>query len=138
MSKKTYTLELTAEELEKFGMSAAPKWDWFFERIGELQKKAARDREADELRLPWRMYDGTSPDSRPACADYKCPSCQGTPAMRRLVLAAPELLEAVQAIPRTVHAARTAEYPAKCLDALRTLEAAAYRALRKVSTGLPE
>lgn len=128
---KTYTLELTAEELEKLKVADGASGSLAL-KVCDLRIRAAADREQDDLRLLWKASHDhhervwwvepklISGDSR----DYS------TAAMAKLMSAAPELLEAVKAVDeyhRNISATRW--------EPIRPL---IERALRKVESGIPE
>lgn len=139
---KTYTLELTAEELEAFDDARFGE-DWnqgdkatLVRKISAARSQARAAREADELRLPWRAV-GT-PDNllndecRNSRRHFRVTNREGdlnlfTERAAKLMSAAPELLEAVRAWMRT--------YPKATLG---NCVALSDRALRKVETGIPE
>jgi hypothetical protein len=147
MSAKTYTLELTAEELDGLGFTYCyvgdeppPAIEDVGKRLDALRAEAKADRERDELRLPWRMSS-----SHPYYAQFSasqsnsmCVGCckdateDGRSAQERrakLASAAPELLEAVQATKAWMADPQSAFY--KAVGPLVD------RALRKVETGVP-
>lgn len=126
---KTYTLELTAEEVmglnrDRLGLSDNSTWA----KLAPLVEQARADREADELRLPWRAIGAVchSNDGRTDGPGTYCGYAASEPAAK-LMSAAPELLEAVRAWMRT--------YPKATLG---NCVALSDRALRKVETGIPE
>ena len=137
---KTYTLDLTAEELEILATRAdghtVPD-----EKVRKLHAKARADRERNDLRLPWRAKLAS------AIGDYNAPTratwvvvdepqrgggqiIYRTEAAARLMSAAPELLEAVQLVKE-----QWLRDPAGKAPVVAT---AIERALRKVETGEPE
>lgn len=130
MKPKTYTLELTAEEL--CGWRDRAGGCDVLRKVQELANRAKTEREADELRLPWTAeLDGVGWALRRAGATVGYHTdCERA---AKLASAAPELLEAVQA---------AKEY----LDRRIVVEGTTYwnilrlceRALRKVETGVPE
>lgn len=143
MSKKVYTLELTAEELEGFSFCWTYTGDAPKERIAatstkleQLRKQAKADREADEMRLPWKAVGGANGVWDCIADDF--PSRIKSPYVRteraaKLMSAAPELLEAVRAC--------KAHWDCSAADDERlgyVAQAAIDRALRKVETGVPE
>lgn len=154
MSKKTYTLELTAEELERWDRCGMPDW---FKRVDDLKLKARADREADELRLPWRArlhadtrcsgwlveytqasHGGVYPETW-WCSGREAMAAPGE-AVAKLASAAPELLEAVTAVKEFWVWARTDNrLSGEAWQWVRdTVNPAVCRALRKVETGEPE
>lgn len=135
MSKKTYTLELTAEELESHYTTASMAPSAIDRKVAVLVKQARLDREADELRLPWRVTKSESSTDtwmlwRPDGAGYSIASRDEK--FLKLVSAAPELLEAVKAMERYLG---PEDYSGPYT---RDVEALIERALRKVETGTPE
>lgn len=105
----------------------------------ELQRQAKADREADDLRLPWRVrrtvheshktwtvMDGEENLGWGTIGQY-------TEAQVKLMSAAPELLEAVQAMRDWA-----INGFAKGTNWDTRVEPIVQRALRKVSTGVPE
>lgn len=135
MSKpRVYRLELTAEELETYVVKG--NHSHVYSRAKEALQQARADREADELRLPWKVY-------RTDCRDYKTWTVsdgkdnlgwghagQYTEAQVKLMSAAPELLEAVQAVVRWL--------PDMNIDYDTAVQPLIERALRKVDSGIPE
>lgn len=138
---RTYTLELTAEELAALGAvggldnkASGDAKDAINGRLYALVAQAKADREADELRLPWRAArNGPS-----AWGVYVSESNGFVPAptterAAKLRSAAPELLEAVKAVFAYRHPPG-----AKGDPWYREVAPLIERALRKVDTGLPE
>jgi hypothetical protein len=140
VSDKIYRLELTAEELEGLPGSCYINDKSVVAKLSALVEQARVDRERDDLRLPWEWVDVPSDApsrygyDRPGCAELKCPGCQGTLRMKRLVFASPELLEAVQAVKeydlRNLHPS--------AVEYRKTVAPLIDRALRKVETGQAE
>jgi hypothetical protein len=130
MTKK-YTLELTAEELETGldGMYRSSVVDKFL----ALQEQRRKDREAADLRLPWRVSKNGWYGW--AVHDADGSSCNTTERAAKIRAAAPELFEAVQAMKRCWEG-DLANHQAD--DYERVVEPLIDRALRKVSTGVPE
>jgi hypothetical protein len=142
--KKTYTLELTAEEL------AEVDWGYFLpgpslttalrplvSKVKELAAQAKADREADELRLPWKAVASCSITSLPlTCLQLSTGVVMGTPTepIAKLMSAAPELLKAVKAFNEWRHRLPENTYD----DSWRAVHRHIVRALRKVETGIPE
>jgi len=127
---KTYTLEIPADELEEW-RTAGPRRCDLLRRLDTLATQAKADREADDLRLPWRAQ----------CAPGICwmvkDSCgrafdlENSERAAKLMSAAPELLEAVRAANRWrqgMPAGGTWE---------RNVQPLIDRAIRKVETGIP-
>lgn len=110
-------------------------------KLDALWASTRADREGDDLRLPWTVTDfgehrggklGIRGKDGFAVVSY------ASDRAAKLMSAAPELLDACKLIPALVHAART-ENVATRLEALCVeLERIAYRALRKVESGVPE
>lgn len=126
MSKK-YTLELTAEELEgsaQFGGYNAHQFD---KKLDALRKQARQDRAAAELRLPWRVGQC---DNHYFVLGPISPEGNRSERAAKLMSAAPELLEAVNAV-KAYHECDTKFDWNQCMKWID-------RALRKVSTGIPE
>ena len=138
MSEKRYTLELTAEELLPYAGKRPDSW--LAEKLVKLAEQATADREAAELRLPWRAVDMVNeygdralkpaPDATWAVlvlgnAMYR------TERQAKLMSAAPELLEAVKGAKR--HLKDMDDY-----SQTGWLTTLIERALRKVETGTPE
>jgi hypothetical protein len=125
MSKKVYTLELTAEELANWRDRAGGCS--ILKKVQDVADQARVDREADELRLPWK-YDSRSGDNCLLSPGWysrfpsKSAAC--------LASAAPELLEAVQAAKKYIDYRGDWDLDIAC-DKIN-------RALRKVETGVPE
>lgn len=135
MTKK-YTLELTAEEAASMmqpGQPGVPSS--VFYKLEALAKQAKADREADELRLPWRV---DSLADRHGIAfeapEYGslCRLLHPNISLRaaKLMSAAPELIEAVEACKEQIE--RDPGFRAPVV--VQLIE----RALRKVETGTPE
>lgn len=128
---KTYTLELTADELADMDYGfAGPKA--ICDKVEALAAKARLDREQSDLRLPWRAHQ------RHICHDRAwsvLDSEYGNPATEaavKLQSAAPELLEAVKAMQRCwANDDGSNEYVEVVVPLIK-------RALRKVETGVPE
>ncbi len=137
---KTYTLELTSEEVDRIEEKGLDKSDVELrQKISAIRTAARLDRERDDLRLPWRAIDNGSggvPWAVRRCGDGEnCYTMLNGPAAK-LMSAAPELLEAVQAVRRWAKMVEggtilEAEYRLQCKPLLE-------RALRKVETGTPE
>lgn len=135
--KKTYTLELTAEELEHVRPFLTGKYNKYEEayvaKVQALQEQAKSDREQSDLRLPWCADKGdmrahwTVRDAHGSNAQWRCE------AAAKLMSAAPELLEAVKALYGLTK--WSIEAPDNRVGDACAL---ARRALRKVETGVPE
>jgi hypothetical protein len=126
---KKYTLELTADELEKMHAVAVPPAVGV--KLLDLATEARADREADELRLPWVVGESTGLKGRGLAVfggrlEERLTDTL-TPAQAKLMAAAPELLEAVKAITQVGASVWT----------LTVAQELARRALRKVETGIP-
>lgn len=128
---KTYTLELTAEEVEYLHLAGtvpegAPRE--VLAKVRALRDQAFADREANELRLPWgaKKIDGLWTVVGSVSVDWAISARAA-----RLMSAAPELLEAVQALKVWRDDSEGFDLPSPLLDCIR-------RALRKVETGTPE
>ncbi len=136
MSKpKTYTLELTAEELED------PQWDWVrgrptfrdsVTRLQDLREQARADRERDAMELPWSAQHPGGAWEFVTGSRFRF--WHASERMVKLMSAAPELLEAVQAAKDLID---SWERGAKICYHAR-LVSTTQRALRKVETGVPE
>lgn len=141
MSAKTYTLEVTAEELAALGAvggldneASREAKNAITERLYGLVEKTKAERERDQLRLPWKVPEVTAQQHGAVLnADGVCVSFCGTTRARRLASAAPELLEAVQAAREWMRQPGRSTRP-RTSD----VEALIERALRKVETGIPE
>lgn len=132
--KKTYTLELTAEELDEhlvkgYTLSAIDR------RLDELKMQAKSDREQADLRLPWGVKTNGTRFYVQGSNAAECNICVASEAAAKLMSAAPELLEAVRAWMKR-YEDLSGEVPwdpeAYHCVGLST------RALRKVETGVPE
>jgi hypothetical protein len=143
VSTRKYTLELTAEELRSW--EEAEGGDSLDLKLIALAKQAKADRERDDLRLPWQAVediDGGYPWRVVPDRSHKVAVERGhlNERQAKLMSAAPELLEAVQAL--QVWAAskglpalfETTAGVAFDKDVMRLVRAA----LRKVETGVPE
>lgn len=145
MSKKVYTLELTAEELDECSFFVpASKGEAMADKLKPLREQARRDRKADELRLPWRVR-------REDCQNFKTwtvmdgrenlgwgTAGQYTQAQVKLMSAAPELLEAVQAMAAAGVVDRGDRRWIYYDGIGHDIGTLVSRALRKVETGVPE
>ncbi len=131
---KTYTLELTAEEAMNW--DAMEGYKKVSAKLAALEKQARLDRAQDDLRLPWSADSKQRVRMSDPCGylHTQCPSDR----VAKLMSAAPELLEAVQAMKEMgfsqgqngewVWAKGKSYHIGKLVD----------RALRKVETGVPE
>ncbi len=136
---KKYVLELTAEELTTVSsrVRSHGKSD-VVGKLDALEAQAKADREADDLRLPWRAvhYGGSVTIGGWTCVTGQVGGSQMGTAERaaKLMAAAPELLEAVQAF-KDYMCDSLVDYDAPTRNEVLRLTA---RALRKVETGVPE
>lgn len=132
---KIYTLELTAEELE-FTRKLVHNSPALSDRLADLYSQAKADREADELRLPWRAERYTTgnngDDWEPVRRGYNLLDVGHSERAAKLMSAAPELLEAVQGMERRFKLHHNSQRDDEKLLSLID------RALRKVETGIPE
>lgn len=135
MSNKTYTLELTAEELENIDWVRGRKFSTpeIACKLYDLQQQARQDRAADELRLPWRVGQC---DNHYFVLGPVSPEGNRSERAAKLMSAAPELLEAVQAWMHRYHEldCTSVEWDLAGQKAVKLSE----RALDKVRTGIPE
>lgn len=132
---RTYTLELTAEELLTCARGIGIREGLVREKVMPLIEQAKADREADELRLPWRaedLYNGAAIVK--FGNGFFSTDIYGRRAAN-LMSAAPELFEAVKAFDRLVtrqwHKPDWATYEREVVPLID-------RALRKVESGQPE
>lgn len=136
---KTYTLELTAEELGVVATSDSNVGHVLRPKLFALREQARADREADDLRLPWRAAESPgSTHERTFWYLHRHPRGEipTTERVSKLMSAAPELLEAVKAADSwgAEQTAGTAWWTRWCKQVRPLIE----RALRKVETGVPE
>lgn len=130
MSKKTYTLELTAEELRRLDERGyAATCGAIADKLEKLRDQAKADREQDELRLPWRAQECQA--GMWLCVPVDGGELPLSERATKLRAAAGELLSAVMA-------ARDYYNAGSRLVAWKDVDALIERALRKVSTGVPE
>lgn len=131
---KTYTLELTAEELWSFAADTAAAQA----KIQRLRDQERADREADELRLPWEITDFNQPwlgkKAIRGAAGFAVSSYAGERAAK-LMSAAPELLAAVTAVVSYMEGFGKRDIVSGYWSSVRPV---IDRALRKVETGVPE
>lgn len=145
MSERKYTLELTEDELGAIVLARAadgsanhPPSHTLSDKLYAAKAKAKADREADELRLPWRIErvdSGIAPYVRMvfgAGSGSERVAIYAPEQVIRLMSAAPELLEAAKTAREAFHC----DKPdcACCVDAVDAID----RALRKVESGVPE
>lgn len=141
MSKKTYTLELTAEELLEEGK---PWGAHALQKLVVLANQAKADREADELRLPWHTewvnrHSGTMAVYAPSNGGITPLSMTLPERAAKLMSAAPELLEAVKAANGHMTGPRGRGCVCRCPVTDGHADGCPIaRALRKVETGIPE
>lgn len=129
---RTYTLELTAEDLENVDWVRGRKFSTptLASKLAELAERARADREADDLRLPWRFE--ALPRGPHVCWSPVGGAAVRSTEMAKLMSAAPELLKAVK---------RLASFGAgAAMDTIwhQEVRPLIERALRKVETGIPE
>lgn len=143
MFKKTYTLELTAEELEQQKISTMSPVD---QKLSALRAQARADQAAADLRLPWRAVccgewlDGAGQLRSSWMVHHNNGSSPWSGLASKqsalLMSAAPELLEAVKGVRRWVNemvevgTMQEAEFRLQVKPLIE-------RALRKVETGCP-
>jgi hypothetical protein len=130
---KTYQLEVAVDELDDIleGGSARVQ-----QRLRDLAMKARADREAADLRLPWRVHNGNSIACGVDGKEYffRAPSCRAA----NIMAAGPELLEAVQAAVLWSDRFPDTEDGDGDREWMRDVEPPIQRALRKVASGVPE
>ncbi len=141
MREKTYSMELTAEEVDALGKLYPHISATIGQRVFALEEAVRADREAADLRLPWSaVQDRSACDGRRTSRvlTYGAEVTWYTPAAAKLMSAAPELLEAVKAVRTWILNARHEnggtqpnQFGSGHLPAIE-------RALRKVETGVPE
>jgi hypothetical protein len=127
---KTYTLELTAEELDQLDVSSLQRLDSACTRILKLREQARSDRQGGDLRLPWSAKQDADGvwwvhDSLPE------DDIDWTAEMCKLMAAAPELLDAVKYFKRVAERDGFWSLPPGLMSVVD-------RALRKVKSGIPE
>lgn len=131
---RKYVLELSAEEAEVLclqGVAATPAGATVVGKLRAMRDRVAADREEDDLRLPWRIWQNA------AGFWYANDNTGSTPISKRAAMlrsAAPELLDALKA---------AAEWPSLAGRWSRSewdqrVQPSIDRALRKVDTGIPE
>jgi hypothetical protein len=130
---KVYTLTLTAEELEdrRWESLRGSSLSRVAIQVAEQAEQARADRERDDMRLPWSAEESV-PGIGSWCVQMTGHRAYfGSDRAAKLASAAPELLEAVQAVKQAFDMLGQCErFPM----AARLIE----RALRKVETGVPE
>lgn len=140
MSERKYTLELTADELVK--LSKCYPHDYIVGlgfKLSQLRAQADEDREADDIGLPWYTNESRTDLGwwklyRTGTAGPVGPSGVMSERAAKLMSAAPELLEAVEAW----KAWDETGFDDLNAERLAAARAAVARALRKVATGVPE
>lgn len=145
MSEKRYTVELSAEELARMVDAkgvARPELigAHAYNAVCRVIAQAQADREADELRLPWRAKNPPGGSWYLVCRGRHEASVDfGRDALAcKLASAAPELLDAVMFAKAAIRAAANGETPAARVDVLMRMDERIERALRKAETGVPE
>lgn len=141
MSAKTYTLELTADELDGWADADPSIGDASERKLIALAKHARADREAADLRLPWRAVKTTYPDGHGFSNTWwvEPPASWGwSERGAKLAAATAELLEALKRA--------DAWFSNSALEMNRiafdgwvsNVKGTIDRAFRKVETGVPE
>jgi hypothetical protein len=136
---KKYVLELSAEELDPL-KNLAHRSVSLADKLARAFEAAEADREAEDLRLPWRVSQGGDGQFyvEIGALHWRSPSAR----VAKLMSAAPELLEAVKAAD-----AYPTEQHMECKcgagedwdgEWMRTVQPLIDRAIRKVATGVPE
>ncbi len=139
---KTYTLELTAEDLKDLPGTNLTAWGAIYRKLQGVAERAAADREQAELRLPWRAHNDGLAANDPRSwlvSNAGHDVTWRTERAAKLMSAAPELLEAV----KLVNEFFTGKHGRGCVCGCpvidgHTGDCLIGRALRKVATGIPE
>lgn len=146
MSDRKYVLELTAEELEYLAPAAPPGAEHAVAQAADKKLRSAReraraDRDADDLHLPWHVQRIENTPYRPIFRFWMGEQYTEFRSERqaKLMSAAPELLEAVQAANEYMTGRSGHGCMCRCavIDG-HTAACPIVRALHKVESGVTE